>query len=276
MSKLYRLVRAGEALHPKVSTDDVLDDGPRTLLQNNRNWLCVICGPTGTGKSWTSLKLAQMLDPEFSLQRVVFSTEAFMDVFHLCHAGQVIIFEESEELNARRAMKESNVQMSNILSMLRFTQISVIFNLPSISMIDINARRLMHSYLYTVEFDRTRAPPWQRNKSGVFWYNVRNTRLPSKNSDDQLKYVNPIVKGVKVRKVWFEAPTPTLLAEYEALKHRTFWKRLSEAQGKLGLTGAVVGSEIRADRDAPPTPEPQLDGELPADLLENDRNAMLE
>ena len=62
--------------------------------------------------------------------------------------------------------------MGIILSMIRFTQVSVIFNLPSIAMIDINARRLMHTYLYTVEFDRTTARPGCA-ASGVFWYEVR-------------------------------------------------------------------------------------------------------
>lgn len=273
MSSLYRCVRAGEALHPKISTEDVLDAVPRRLLQNNRNWLCIICGPTGTGKSYTSLRLAEMLDPGFNANRIVFSTEEFLDVFRTCHAGEVIIFEESEELNSRRAMKESNVQMGVILSMIRFTQVSVIFNLPSIAMIDINARRLMHSYLYTVEFDRIHAPPWMRDKSGVHWYQVRNTRLPSKSSDDQLKFINPVVNEVKVKKVWFSAPSPALLAEYEALKHRTFWRRISEAQGKLGLADAAVASEVRADRDQPATPEPPPDGGdgpgVPDDLLAN-------
>lgn len=272
-SNLYQRVRDRDAVVPRITPDDVLDTVPRRLIANNRNWLAIICGPTGTGKSYTSLKLAEMLDPSFNIHRVVFSTEEFLDRFRTCHAGEVIIFEESEELNSRRAMKESNVQMGIILSMIRFTQISVIFNLPSIAMIDINARRLMHTYLYTVEFDRTTSPPWMRNRSGVYWYQVRNTRLPSKSSDDQLRFVNPVVNGVKVRKVWFDAPSSELLAEYEALKHRVFWRRLSEAQGKMGLTEAAVASEVRADRDRPPTPEGEPDGgdgpPIPDDLIVN-------
>lgn len=272
-TNFYQQVRNRGLLQPRITPDDVLDKVPRNLIQNNRNWLVIICGPTGTGKSWTSLKLAEMLDPNFNIHKIVFSTEAFLDVFRTCHAGDVMIFEESEELNSRRAMKESNVQMGNILSMIRFTQVSVIFNLPSIAMIDINARRLMHTYLYTIEFDRMTAPPWMRSRSGVFWYQVRNTRLPSKSSDDQLRFVNPEVKGVKVRKVWFDAPSPSLLAEYEALKHEVFWNRLSQAQGRLGLETAAVASAARADRDRPPTPEPEPDGgdgpPIPDDLREN-------
>lgn len=272
-SNLYQRVRDPALARPRLTPDDVLDAVPRKLLANNRNWLVVICGPTGTGKSYTSLAIAEKLDPTFSTRKIVFSTEDFLRVFQTCHAGEVIIFEESEELNSRRAMKESNVQMGIILSMIRFTQVSVIFNLPSIAMIDINARRLMHTYLYTVEFDRTTAPPWMRRLSGVFWYEVRNTRLPSKSSDDQLRYVNPVVNGVKVRKVWFNAPSADLIREYEAMKHEVFWNRLSEAQGRLGLTDAAVASGVRADRDRPATPPPAPDGGegagIPDDLVAN-------
>lgn len=166
-SNLYQRVRDPSLARPRLTPDDVLDAVPRKMIANNRNWLVVICGPTGTGKSYTSLALAEKLDPNFSTRKIVFSTDDFLRVFQTCHAGEVIIFEESEELNSRRAMKESNVQMGIILSMIRFTQVSVIFNLPSIAMIDINARRLMHTYLYTIEFDRTTAPPWMRRLSGV-------------------------------------------------------------------------------------------------------------
>jgi hypothetical protein len=81
------------------------------------------------------------------------------------------------------------------------------------------------------------------------------------------------VNGVKVRKVWFNAPSADLIREYEAMKHEVFWNRLSEAQGRLGLTDAAVASGVRADRDRPATPPPAPDGGegagIPADLVAN-------
>ena len=104
-SNLYQRVRNPALARPRLTPDDVLDAVPRKLLANNRNWLVVICGPTGTGKSYISLALAEKLDPTFSTRKIVFSTEDFLRVFQTCHAGEVIIFEESEELNSRRAMR---------------------------------------------------------------------------------------------------------------------------------------------------------------------------
>lgn len=45
----------------------LLDAVPRTLIRNNRNWLCVLCGAPGTGKSYTALRLAESIDPRSPL-----------------------------------------------------------------------------------------------------------------------------------------------------------------------------------------------------------------
>ena len=252
----YILPKSGQN-RDEITIEDVFNAKgcPRMLLRNNRNWISLLCGPTGTGKSYTALRMAELLDPEFNVHRCVFSTKEFLEVFHTCHAGDFIIFDEGEEFNARRGMKESNVQMGIIMAMLRFTQVNVIFTLPTLHMIDINARRLAHSYLYTIEVDRHRAVDWKRTRSGVYWYNIQNSRLPSKHSDDGLKFVMPLVKGKKVRKVWFDAPNEDLLAQYEAKKHEVFYRTLSEAQQKLGMNNASIESAIRGDRDRPREPE---------------------
>lgn len=232
----------------KVSVADALDSKgcPRMLMGNNRNWICLLCGPTGTGKSYTALRLAELLDESFAPHKVVFSVQEFLQLFSRCRAGDFIIFDEGEEFNSRRAMKEGNVQMGIILSMLRFTQISVIFTLPSLMMIDINARRLAHAYLYTIEVDRRNAKDWRSRRSGVHWYNIRPVRLPQTNKD--LLFVNPLSRrGVKWSKFWFRAPGKQLLAEYESRKREVFYRALSNAQSKLGLSDASVESTAHAD-----------------------------
>lgn len=219
---------------------------PRMLMGNNRNWICLLCGQTGTGKSYAALRLASALDENFNVHKVVFSVQEFLQLFTQCRAGDMIIFDEGEEFNSRRGMKEGNVQMGIILSMLRFTQISVIFTLPSLKMIDINARRLAHSYLYTIEVDRRNQKDWRSKKSGVYWYNIYPVRLP--NAGDDLLYVHPVTqKGFKWSKVWFSAPNQDLLDAYELRKREMFYRTLSEAQSKLGMPDAAVESASMAD-----------------------------
>lgn len=205
----------------------LLDAVPRSLIQNNRNWLCVLCGSPGTGKSFTALRLAEAIDPTFNARRVVFTAQEFLEIFPYTKPGQVIVFDEGEEVNARRSMSEKNVQFGIILSMIRFTQVSVIFTLPNIQMIDINTRRLMHSYLHTIPVNRITGPKWKRTRSGVFWYQVETSRLPT--AKDDLKFIFPVVHGVKIRKVWFNAPSPDLVATYEARKREHFEASLQTA-----------------------------------------------
>jgi len=235
---------ADEKQKKKDHVQALLDAVPRTLIRNNRNWLCVLCGPPGTGKSFTALRLAESIDPTFSVQRVVFTAKEFLEVFPYTKPGQVIVFDEGEEVNARRAMSEKNVQFGLILSMIRFTQVSVIFTLPNIQMIDINTRRLMHSYLHTIAVDRTKDALWKRTRSGVYWYQVETNRLP--NSRDDLRFVFPIVKGVKVRKVWFNAPSESLVEEYEARKREHFEASLHQA-----LHNVIYGPEKKKKRGGP-------------------------
>ena len=232
----------------KISIKDAMNSPgcPSMLLGNNRNWICILCGPTGTGKSYTALKLAQILDPTFSARKIVFSSQQFLSIFATCRAGDFLIFDEGEEFNARRGMSETNVQMGIILAMLRFTQISLIFTLPSIRMIDINARRLAHAYLYTVEVDRRNKKDWRVNRSGVHWYNIKPVRLPK--TEEDLKYVHPVTtKGKKWSKMWLLAPYTELLEEYESMKREIFYRTLSSAQSKLGMSNAAEESTALAD-----------------------------
>jgi len=50
----------------------------RRLYEYNKNWLAIICGETGSGKSYSALKIAETVDPTFSPERIVFSSEQFV------------------------------------------------------------------------------------------------------------------------------------------------------------------------------------------------------
>jgi hypothetical protein len=186
---------------------------------------------TGTGKTYTAVRICEMLDKTFSVERIVFSTTDLLDRFETCSKGEMIIFDEANEWNARTSMSKGNVIFSKILAMLRFTQISVIFTLPHLGMIDINGRRLMHNYLYTIPIDRPTCPPWMRDKSGAFWYNVESARLPlAGKTDIELRFKFPIIKGERVSKVFFKKASDVLLDVYESRKKLWFNEQLRQAQ----------------------------------------------
>jgi len=56
----------------------IIDEVTRRIHRQNKNWLAIVCGETGGGKSYSALTIAEVIDPEFSIDRVVFSAEEFM------------------------------------------------------------------------------------------------------------------------------------------------------------------------------------------------------
>ena len=66
-------------------------------IRNNKNFLGFLSGPTGSGKSYCCLRIAEEVDPDFTLERVVFNG---IDLMNLVNSGKlkkgsVIIFEEA-------------------------------------------------------------------------------------------------------------------------------------------------------------------------------------
>lgn len=244
-----------ERAHPvKITAMDVIRAQPLRLLDENRNWLAVICGPTGTGKTYTAIRVCEMVDPKFDVDRVAFSTQQLLDLFDCCGRRDIILFDEANAWNARTSNSKENVEFSKILAMLRFTQISILFTLPHIAMIDVNGRRLMHNYLYTIPINRKTCRKELRDKSGVYWYDVESGRLPMGNQKDiPLIFKHPYIRGEKISKVYFSLASPDLLEAYEERKMKWFKGMLASAKNKIAQQEAKNGNPVPM-KNLPPLP----------------------
>ncbi len=210
-------------------------------IRNNQNVIGAVCGETGSGKSWTALRIGEMVDPSFGIENVVFSAREFLESFETFSRGEVVVYDEGQEWSARRAMSKRNVEMSDILTMLRFTQVNVLFTVPNINLVDVNLRRLMHIYLDVRPVDRVSGPKSLRNKTVASIYMIRHRRDPSGQGENLARPfpVVPIVRGgkrqnVKVDSAQFLAPSPDLVEGYEAKKRQIFHERLDRAISTLG------------------------------------------
>jgi hypothetical protein len=136
--------------------------------------------------------------------------------------------------------------------MIRFTNISSIFTLPDIRMIDVNLIRLMHSYIYVIDVDRKSAatPEWQKTRAGAHFWEIIKEKLPDKAQSSIFNMVRyprvPIQihnktsgeyyeKVVKIPKIWFKAPSNGLLDEYESLKNKHFSRSLTKAMDRIKM-----------------------------------------
>lgn len=158
-------------------------------LKSKRNFICVIHGPTGSGKSYLAMKIAETLSKvlgvPFTVDQILFDPgEFFILVNELPSRAFVVIDEAGSILDARRFMSMINCITSYVLETFRFKQINVIFTVPSLKMVDVNVRRLMHCMVF--QTDRGTARIYKINlnyKGGTYAKRIgtfRNVQLPSK------------------------------------------------------------------------------------------------
>ena len=82
--------------------------------KRNKNFIMLFVGATGSGKSYSALRLAEMLDDSFDINRVCFKAKSFMNCINSlveCSErgeiiqGKVILWDEfGVEHNAREFM----------------------------------------------------------------------------------------------------------------------------------------------------------------------------
>jgi len=188
------------------------------LNKENRNWLCAITGDTGSGKSYTALRIGEILDPGFSISSVAFDPKEFITLvkngkkgdnggFIPLTKGSIIIFDEAGVgMAAREWQSIQNKLMGYILQTFRFKNYGVIFTVPDLSFIDVQARKLFHNYIKTREIDYS----CQRVKCSIYvidhndWIN--KTYRHTVGSEGQAA-------------IWgFPKPSEVLISDYERKK----------------------------------------------------------
>ena len=126
------------------------------IHKRNKNNLIVICGSTGSGKSWRSLRIAELIDDNFTISRVVFSVEELLRLLNKdkIKKGDCVIFEEGGVgASNRNWYSILNKAMVFLFQTMRHRNFTLIMNVPSMSYIDNALRPLFHVYIETLFID---------------------------------------------------------------------------------------------------------------------------
>lgn len=136
-----------------------------TYIQNrirrNKNFICPIIGKTGSGKSWSALAIAEMLEEDFNVDSCIFRSFELMELMETIppeKKGKVIIWDEAGiDLSSRSWQSKINQMMNFYLQTFRHRNIILLFTVPYTSFLDTQTRKLLHATFETVKIHNDKA-----------------------------------------------------------------------------------------------------------------------
>lgn len=193
-------------------------------VRHNKNFLAAITGPTGSGKTYSALKLAELTDPNFSADQIVFTPKEFMNLLNSGNLkrGSVIVFEEAGvSMNNKNWQSIVNKMLQFVFQTFRHENYIVYFTAPHFNFIDKSTRELFHCFLQTQSIDRRRKlckikPLFIQldQRSGNIYYKYLRVITPQGNA--------------KMTKVLTGLASKDLIKEYETKK-----KKFTDALNKV-------------------------------------------
>lgn len=128
-------------------------------IKNNKNFLNITSGPTGSGKSWSILSICEMLNDDFTAERVVFRARDLMklvnDPKYEGRKGIVILWDEAGiELNNKNWQSKINRVINFLIQTFRHRNFILFFTSPHADFIDASTRKMFHSHFETLEIDK--------------------------------------------------------------------------------------------------------------------------
>lgn len=192
-------------------------------IKNNKNFIGFVGGPTGSGKSYASLAIAELIDPKFSIDHCVFTGAELMALVNSnkLKKGSVIVFEEAGiEMSAQSWQSIMNKMLNFLMQTFRHRNFVLILNSPFMDFVAAATRKLFHAELATQRIDFEKEMTVL--KPQIIQYNSRYKKF-------YYKYLRVGVpgKGMGAVKTWsVPKPSADLLKAYE-IKKREFTDNLN-------------------------------------------------
>lgn len=134
-----------------------IDNIYRRLHKQNRNFIAICTGETGSGKSYAMLSLCNKLDENFTIDNVVFSYGEFIELVRKqeLEKGAFILWDEAGAgISSREALTKSNRETTKVVQTFRSLNYGFVLTVPTMGMVDKQIRQLAHYILKTRKIDR--------------------------------------------------------------------------------------------------------------------------
>lgn len=211
-------------------------------IKNNKNFLATITGPTGSGKSWSGLSMAELLDKNFTIDRVIFRAKDLMKLINSgdLKPGSVIIWDEAGiDLSNRNWQSVTNKMLNALLQTFRHKNFILFFTVPYHDFIDSASRKLFHADFETQKINKVKMEViikpklLQYNSNLAKWYR---------------KYLKVQINGamIKIKRWAIPKPSYALIKAYED-KRAMFTKDLNKDIDKQLLELEPEEQEVKVE-----------------------------
>lgn len=197
--------------------DSYLNRIRRRLLYQNKNWIGILCGETGSGKSYSALALADAISPRgITVKRnVVFNPKQFLERINSgwLKKGDVLVFDEAGVgMSSREWYSVQNKLLGTVLQTFRNMNVGLLFTTPNLSFMDVQGRKLLHSYYETMWID------YERERAIIKVYDIQHNSRLDKTYFKHPRFINEHGCKVRVSRLAIPKPRDDLIKEYEAVK----------------------------------------------------------
>ena len=198
----------------------------RNRIKKNRNLIALFIGDTGSGKSMSAIRLAERVDPNFSVDRIVFTVQDFLALVNSgLPAGSVIVFDDAGLGINARLWQEMSARVFGMLTQgFRYKQILTFITVPDETFIERQSRKLVH-----IRFEATDVQGLMKMK-----LLSRNTFDPE-HPMAKFPRIHRGISEITVKLVKFHLPSDDLREKYEAKKKEYMESRFKEFQEELNL-----------------------------------------
>jgi hypothetical protein len=131
----------------------------RRSLNRGENFVGIVTGKTRSGKSFSGVRICMEIDPNFSMDNVVFSAKEFMELLHSgkLKRGSMVMWDEAGVgIATREWYSILNKSINYVLQTWGHQNIGLILTVPDFSFIDSQTRRLINMHFKTIKLVRSR------------------------------------------------------------------------------------------------------------------------
>lgn len=223
----------------------------KNRVKRNKNCLIIIVGETGSGKSYGGLRLLEVLDPTFNIDRVAFSGKEFLEIImrkDLKHGNGIMLDEAGISMDARTWWSTHNRLINLTLQTFRYRRLICVFTCPQLNFIDKKAIPLFKIIMQSTGIDTSK-------KVSIFKPFIIQPNPVSIKDDKDFYRQYPVTKtsdGIaKIKRLWLHLPRKELRKKYEE-KKQPYMAKLYAAAGRdfsymenkgISVTNAITDRE---------------------------------